>query len=84
MEGAVRGRNILLWVLAFAVTLFSAAWQRATGPTHPYRARAELEGTKYSFSLPRSHGGEGDELIRLHVPDTTVSGELVWLSLIHI
>lgn len=74
----MRGRSVLLWILAVVITLFSAAWQRATGPTHPYRAKAELAGVKYSFSLPRSHGGSGDQEIRLHVPDTTVTGELVW------
>ena len=71
-------RSLILWLVAVLITVFSAVWQRATGPAHPYRGEIEIGGQRVSFSLPRSHAGPGDQVIRVEVPDTAVTGRLVW------
>jgi len=47
-------RSSVLWLIAIVVTLGSAVWQRATGPTYPRRVRAEVGGLAVSGKLPRS------------------------------
>jgi hypothetical protein len=53
-------RVIWLWVIAFALMAASAVYQRATGPTHPLRGKAELDGKMYKYALLRS-GTSGEE-----------------------
>jgi hypothetical protein len=48
-------KSILLWILAVAITLFSAAYQRLTGPTHPEKGRFVLDGRSVAYKLPRAH-----------------------------
>ena len=37
-------RSLVLWIVAIAVTLTAAAWQRRTGPTYPVRGTVSLGG----------------------------------------
>ena len=69
-------RRILLWVLAFIITLGSAVYQRLTGPTHPIDGTTELSRSLVSYHLERSHSGEGDQAIVIIVSDSAVVGEL--------
>ena len=71
-------RNILFWILALVITLASAVYQRATGPTYPVDGEAELAGNPVSYSLTRSHGGDGDQPIRLHTPNGGITGALMY------
>ena len=71
-------RNIGLWILAIIITLASAVYQRMTGPTYPVTGEAELQGAQVSYELLRSHGGPGDQPVMVDVPDTTISGLVVW------
>ncbi len=71
-------RNILFWLLALAITLTSAVYQRATGPTYPVDGENELAGYPVSYSLTRSHGGDGDQPIRLHTPQGGINGALMY------
>lgn len=68
----------LLWALAIVITLVSAAWQRMSGPTYPLRGRAELAGETLKYRLTRTHGGPGDQPVRIVVPDPAVEGEVAW------
>jgi len=56
-------RNILvsvgLWILALAITVGLAGYQRRTGPSHPLRGETVVDGVMISWALPRSHGGPG-------------------------
>ncbi len=65
------------WVLAFLLTLVSAVWQRRTGPTYPVRGRVALGGTDVSLKLARSHGGAGDQPVRVAAPDGA-DGAVAW------
>ena len=71
-------RNVGLWILAIVITLASAVYQRVTGPTYPVNGVVRFQGSEVSYELLRSHGGPGDQPVTLSVPDTTMSGALVW------
>lgn len=69
-------KTTLLWVLALAITLASAYYQRRTGPTYHLRGEVAIGGATYAYDLPRSHGGEGDAPVAMVIADADVSGEL--------
>ncbi len=71
-------RNVALWLVAVAITLVSAWWQRTSGPTYPVATAVTLGGARHALVLERSHGGAGDQPIRLVVPDAEVTGEVAW------
>jgi hypothetical protein len=71
-------KSILLWVIAFVLTVFTAVYQRMTGPTYPISGETVLSGEVIEYKLDRTHGGEGDHLIELKVSDENTCGELVW------
>ena len=43
-----------LWIFAIAITLFTAYYQRITGPTHPQRVQATVAKATYTLSFPRT------------------------------
>ncbi len=53
-------RNSLYWILAMIITLATVLYQRATGPTYDKEVTVTPGETGYTFTLPRSHGGETD------------------------
>jgi hypothetical protein len=63
-----------LWLLAIIITLSSAIYQRMTGPTYPIRSTVNLENSEISYKLLRSETTDRDALVRLIVPDTSISG----------
>ncbi len=65
------------WALALLVTLASAVWQRRTGPTYPVRGRVAFGGTEVVLRLARSHGGAGDQPVRVAAP-ADVGGTVAW------
>lgn len=71
-------RASVLWILAILVTLASAVYQRATGPTYPVRGRVAVAGQEYSVRLQRSHGGDGDQPVRVTIADPRVRGDVLW------
>jgi hypothetical protein len=71
-------RSVGLWLLALLITLGSAAYQRLTGPTHPIRGEVDLAGATVALKLTRSHGGEGDQPLRVEAPDPEIGGLVVW------
>jgi hypothetical protein len=46
--------SLLLWLLAFILTLFLAVYQRLSGPTYPLRGSQEFAGAEIRYRLPRS------------------------------
>ena len=73
-----RGRIALLWILALAITVGSAAWQRLTGPTYPVGGTVRLAGEEIEIELLRTHGGDGDQPIRIHAANPAIAGEAAW------
>ncbi len=71
-------RSILLWIIAFVLTVLTAAYQRLTGPTYPLSGTANLNGKTIKYSLDRSHGGEKDHQIKIKTEDKEITGLLEW------
>jgi hypothetical protein len=75
----MKHKILVLWLTAVAITLAAVIYQRITGPTNPQHINIiTKDGSKYSFILPRSHGGIKDARIEISVPDTSVSGILCY------
>lgn len=70
------GKNILIWVLAFVLMIASAVYQRATGPTYPMKGSEFVHSKEIKYKLPRSHDGDGSELVKIEVPDQTITGQI--------
>ena len=72
-----RLKGTLIWAAAILITLGASVYQRMTGPTHPKSYQVTIEGNRYRFEVPRSHGGPGDAriAIRMH-PD--VEGRVIY------
>lgn len=63
-------RRYVLWFLAVLITLGAAVYQRLTGPTYPFRAKATLDGQTVSARLPRSAENVADcEVMLRGIPD---------------
>jgi hypothetical protein len=71
-------QKTLLWVLAVVITISSAVYQRLTGPTFPIRGKVTIAEQEISFRLLRSETTDKDVLISLEVPDTAVSGHIIY------
>lgn len=70
--------KVILWIMAILITLSSAILQRLTGPTHPIRGKIEHDQSFIKYKLARSHGGFEDHQVKIEVPDTTISGQLIY------
>ena len=71
-------QSTLLWITAILVTVFTAYFQRVTGPTYPLRGKVTLNGRTISFSLDRSHAGPSDAQVTLNTEDAGIQGALSW------
>jgi hypothetical protein len=70
--------KIIFWVLAFIMTIAAAVYQRKTGPTHPKKYNYTLDGSEWSFKLPRSQNGYKDCLITIPTENQKITGKLVY------
>lgn len=66
----------ILWLIAIAITLSAAIYQRLTGPTHPKRVKLEINDKEFNLRLLRSHGGTDEAPIELNITDASVQAEL--------
>lgn len=71
-------KTILLWVIAFVLTVLTAVYQRMTGPTYPVSGKIKIENKEVKYSLDRSHGGEDDHLIKIKTDDDLTRGIVSW------
>jgi len=71
-------RSVLLWIIAFVLTVFIAAYQRITGPTYPLSGETILDGKTIKYSLDRSHGGNGDHQVKIKNADINIAGVVEW------
>lgn len=72
------GKRIGLWLVAVAVTLVAARWQKTTGPTYPVQGSVAVGGAAIPICLERNHGGDTDQPVRIATDDEEVSGEVRW------
>lgn len=71
-------KSILLWLIAFVLTVFTAVYQRLTGPTYPISGKETIGGEVIDYMLDRTHGGDGNHPVKIEVDDETICGELIW------
>lgn len=80
-------KAILLWILAFILTIAMAVYQRVTGPTYPIDGEYTAAGETYEYTLHRTHelvatGEHGtDHVVRIPVPDTSATATLYYRKL---
>lgn len=67
-------KSILNWIFAIIFTLAMASYQVLTGPTYPVSGATEIEGAELNYEFPRSHGGAGDAIVEIPVPDKNFNG----------
>lgn len=72
-----RATAALLWLLALALTLAAASYQRRTGPTYPLSGSAELAGESFAWELPRSAETSAAARPAVAAP-AGVTGRLLW------
>ena len=70
--------TVFLWTISFLLTLAAAYYQRITGPTYPLSGSVVVGEGIVTYDLIRSHGGEGNAVVRVAVPDNAVGGVLQW------
>ncbi|MCU0726408.1 MAG: hypothetical protein MUE73_11555 [Planctomycetes bacterium] len=68
--------GILLCVVAFLLTLVSAAWQRLSGPSAPRRGSFEAGGADHRFRLPRTAITGRDLRVAVPDPGNGAAGEI--------
>ena len=71
-------RVILIWFLAFLLTATFLVWQKISGPTYEKRFDTEVAGTRVKGELLRTHSITADMPVTIHVPDSDVTGTVVW------
>ncbi len=70
-------KKILIWFLAFIITVGAAYYQRKTGPTHPKTDTITLADSTWSVKLIRSNGAR-DARVKLPMKDPEVSATLYY------
>lgn len=70
--------GVLLWVIALALMLGAAAYQRLTGPTHPMRGTLLCEEEPHRYRLPRSGTSGEPSIVRLPSACRPASATLHW------
>jgi hypothetical protein len=68
----------LIWIVTVLLTLFTATYQRVTGPTYPKTYTVEVESVTYTVKLPRSQGGDNDKRIRITAENPAIEASLVY------
>jgi len=71
-------KSVLFWLLALAITLAAAYYQRSTGPTYPIENKFTFYGKNFSYKFDRSHGGDSDHPVSVEVQDHIINGTLKW------
>lgn len=71
-------RSVILWVVALAVTLGTAAYQRLTGPTYPISGVRFVEGEKVAYRFDRAHPGPSDHEVRIPLSSRITEAWVEW------
>lgn len=74
----MKTKTVLLWILAFVITIASALYQKMTGPTYPVKGEVQLNEQSIHYKLARSHGGESNHEVIISVPTEAINGTLYW------
>jgi hypothetical protein len=70
-------KKVIFWILAVVISLAAMVYQKLTGPTYPKEYKFARNGSEYSISLPRSHGGETDCPVEMELT-RDFEGKIIW------
>lgn len=71
-------KKIILWILAFIITIASAYYQKITGPSYPYNGSVMFNNREIKYSLDRSHAGEDNCILSIQTGDPSIKGFIFW------
>jgi len=71
-------KKVIFWILTVVITLFTAYYQRTTGPTYPKRFKVMIDSTEYKYSLPRSQNGYSDCKVKIALADPLITGKIIY------
>ncbi len=71
-------KRLLLWLLAFVITIGAAIYQRKTGPTNPKEVEISLNDSIYNLKLVRSIGLDERSEVKLNLRDTSIKATLYY------
>ena len=69
-------RSIFLWIFCVIFTIGIAYYQRVTGPSYPVSGHKNIAGRDINFKLLRTSDAEGNEKIKIQIPDTSFHGTI--------
>lgn len=69
---------LILWILAFLITIVVAVYQRITGPTYPKSGSIHLAEKEINYKFYRSHGGIFDHEVKIETNDSNIVGSLYY------
>ena len=73
-------KKTILWILAVAITVSAAIYQRTTGPTYPRAEKISIGDSTYVLQLIRTSGAR-DARVKLPIKDTAVHGNVYYKKL---
>jgi hypothetical protein len=71
-------KTLLLWGLSIVIMALVVLFQFTTGPSYPFRGKVNINQKEITYQLPRSHNGEGNEPVKICVPDNSVTGKITY------
>lgn len=71
-------KNIILWTVSAIIMLLVVFYQRISGPTYPIKDKINISGVDIKYTLPRSHAGETDEIIKIYAPIKDIKGLITY------
>jgi hypothetical protein len=74
-------KKVILWSLAFLITVVAAVYQRRTGPTYPKELKVTLNNIKYDLKLVRSLALDEKPEVKLTISDTSIKARLFYKRL---
>jgi len=69
-------KKFILWLLAFALTIGAAIYQRQTGPTYPKKLDISLDNQLYTVKLVRSLALDERSEVKLKITDPSIKARI--------
>jgi len=73
-------KSILLWSIAFIITVLFAVFQKMTGPSNPKSGSVLFDGKTISYKFERRHSSSSNCLVEIITGDPLIKGTLKWRS----
>ena len=71
-------KKLILWFLAFVITIGAAYYQRTTGPTYPKNISVIINDSLYKLKLVRSLDLSERPEVKINIYDTSVKANLYY------